>query len=86
MEVTAEVFNTVDIGTDGCFGEVAALQLLNHELYRQPPMSVREHAQASAAPAASFKSALRKRTGTKRAEHELRADLRLHSVDHFRPA
>jgi hypothetical protein len=32
MQVTAEVFNTVDIGTDGCFGEVAEVQLLNHEL------------------------------------------------------
>jgi hypothetical protein len=32
MKVSAEVFNPVDIGTDGCFGKVAALQLLNQEL------------------------------------------------------
>ena len=32
MEVLAEVFHTVDVGTDGGRGEVAALQLLSHEL------------------------------------------------------
>jgi hypothetical protein len=31
-KVPAEVRNTVQVGADGCFGEVAALQLLKHEL------------------------------------------------------
>jgi hypothetical protein len=32
MEVLAEVLDTMDIGTDGCLGEVVASQLLNHAL------------------------------------------------------
>src|ERR1039457_2651476 len=31
-KVPAEVCNTVQVAADGCFGEVAALQLLKHEL------------------------------------------------------
>ena len=31
-EVPAEVLNTVQVGADGCSGEVAAVQLLKHEL------------------------------------------------------
>ena len=31
-EVPAEVRHTVHVGADGCFGEVAAMQLLKHEL------------------------------------------------------
>src|ERR1700722_9615874 len=31
-EVSAEVRNTVQVGADGCFGKVATLQLLKHEL------------------------------------------------------
>jgi hypothetical protein len=31
-EVPAEVRNTVQVGADGCIGEVAATQLLKHEL------------------------------------------------------
>jgi hypothetical protein len=32
VEVLAEVRNTVQVGADGCIGEVAATQLLKHEL------------------------------------------------------
>jgi hypothetical protein len=32
MKVSAEVLNAVHICADGCGGEVAAVQLLNHEL------------------------------------------------------
>jgi hypothetical protein len=32
MKVPAEVLNTVQVCADGCGGEVAAVQLLNHEL------------------------------------------------------
>jgi hypothetical protein len=32
MEVPAEVRNTVQVGADSCGGEVAAMQLLKHEL------------------------------------------------------
>jgi hypothetical protein len=32
MKVSAEVLNTVQVCADGCGGEVAAVQLLNHEL------------------------------------------------------
>jgi len=32
MEVLAEVLNTVQVGADGCIGEVAATQLIKHEL------------------------------------------------------
>jgi hypothetical protein len=31
-EIPAEVLHAMDVGTDGCLGEVAALQLLNHQL------------------------------------------------------
>jgi hypothetical protein len=32
MEIPAEMLYTMDIGTNGSLGEVAALQLLNHQL------------------------------------------------------
>jgi hypothetical protein len=31
-EISTEVLNTVQVGADGCIGEVAAMQLLKHEL------------------------------------------------------
>jgi hypothetical protein len=31
-KVPAEVGNTMQVGADGCFGEVPTLQLLKHEL------------------------------------------------------
>jgi len=32
MEVSAEMLNTVEVRANGCLGEVAAPQLLKHEL------------------------------------------------------
>jgi hypothetical protein len=32
MKIPAEVLYAMNVGADGCLGEVAALQLLNHEL------------------------------------------------------
>src|SRR3954451_18363630 len=81
MKIPAEMLHTMNVGADRGLSEVAAPQLLNHELTwlgyregllpvtkasRQPSMSVHEHAKASAAAAASFKSPCHQFSGSNR--------------------
>src|ERR1035438_7522105 len=66
-EVPAEVRHTVQVCADGCIGEVAALQLLKHELtqlvHRESSFSVKQATPAASKVGSATRGCVRRRSG-----------------------